>query len=924
MLRKSFLSVILLIVIVWYPFAAYPIFSVQPMYTIPLGIANWSGTGQILSKPAKHHHNEPVLSWQPQKPSAYLKSTAIPKDWESYNQVTVTLSSNKATQSWINILICDNKNVVAHTFVEIDFQGEKTFIFSLKNQFPSFSRTNTLDWKHIAFFAFESHSIAHLDIEDLVLTIERIELRASQAEEPQPFPPLSSDLTKSVFFPSAFYSSLENCHEDIIASTLKTVSLYAKNAVTTTLSSPENLFYVCLSTKLNKQPIDESFMNRSAKLFQKQYWDSLLQQNDILIQEHGLFFMLTYDLIREDLLTRPSLMNQFRRILEYLADMEYHQCVYWINTYPYGHGNNHVTRAASFLAMLAYYYSGSARNNYYQYSQQVLSYFFSFQIDEEGVLNEGSHYYLYLMETLSYFGYFEWNLHHRNFLKDFSYSPKLEAMVRWAEAIRMPNGFLPAIDDAWQTKVIFPICLINPLLENKSRANFISMTDDVSNVSGHYPWNVSKPLYIPLLLFTAGETFETEPPTNPPSYIFFEEDQAVLKKDWSVSSSYVFFSGKQNTSLHEHNDTGQIQIFANRIPILVDSGYGPEGWSSKHRQYYVSGTAHNVVLIDSKGPIAYYNGSIGPADRSSIKETLLNISLQSVTMMINRDILFRDTNWERTVVYIPETGTSPYYCIVYDQLNSTTEHQYRCVFHPNGTLSEIKDNSVRFQKNIPQTNQTAHILIHSLTHQKAEIQKGLYSAYWGEEMDTTYLCYSNTAKQAFFATLLHSTTNPAMEAVVPIPNPKQNQYPFETAFRLQKEGHSFLDILYRNPDKKVIQGNWLSFNGSMAYLRNDEKTKQMDSFITLRSSFLNFQNVPLFYAQKNIDYLYFSANNTLYDYYMEYESFALTNRIYLNLFDISSVLLDNKEVTFESFSGGIHFSLPPGKHHVILIKKGEV
>ena len=926
MLRKPTISFLLLLLLLIHPLFLPKVFSTQSGYVLPLGLSNWKGTGNIESKPEKNNEKQSILLWQPLHQSAYLKSTSIPTDWHFYDEIEITLQSNKATRSWINILLCDKKNAVASTYIEIDFTGEKVFHLSTKGQFPSFSRSNTVDWNQMAFFAFESHSIANLGIDELQLTIKKIKIQTANTKTTYPKIDLSPNQKKSLFFAPEFFEIIEKNQEKMVHHTLQNIEKMVQEANLAKTPTPENLFYWTLHQKLHKKSMDFSYQNRSAALFQKSYWESLLRQNDILIQENGLFFLLTYDLIQADLRYNAASDEKFTAILQFLAEIEFNQCQYWINTYPYGQGNNHVTRAASFLAILAYYHHDLVRRNmYYQFAQQVLDYYFAFQIDREGSLNEGTHYYIYLMEILSYYGYFEWYAHQRNILKDFSYSPKLNNMTHWAEAIRMPNGFLPAVDDAWQTRVIFPIRLISPLLEDKSRGNFISTCQDSTNIVGDFPWNFGKPLYIPLFLFSAGETFEITSPNETPSRIFFQENQVVFKKDWSFQSSYVFFIGKQKPSLHEHDDTAQIQIFANQIPILLDSGYGPAGWSSKQRDYYISGSAHNVVTIDSQGPKANYNGSIGPTDKSSILDSYLTPSMQYVSMNISRNVLFRDTNWKRTVFYIPETENSPFYCVVLDNLSSPKEHLYECIFHPNGEVVRIKDDTVVFQKNVREQNETINIILQSLQPRKVELKKGYYSPYWGEEYGSSYVCYSDRAKQSSFSTMITSTSKSSFASVSQVLNPSNSfQNENEYAFTVNQQENSFMDFLFKNPDRKLVQGSWISSNGAVAYIRKENGSNKILSFVSIRSSFLNLQKTPLYYAQNNIDYLYFSSDNSLYDYFLEYESFALSNRIYLNLFDISKVLLDNKEVEFENTSGGISFSLPPGKHYVLLFQKGEV
>lgn len=893
-------------------------------FLFALDSSKWIGTGFVKSIPSNQSKSD-ILDWKPQHKSSFLKTTAVPLNWSQYEEIEITLFNHGNFESWLNIIICDKKNSPAVTYIETDFTGLKTFHLTFQDSFPSFNRTKQVDWKHIAYFALETHTIAEKDVAQLEITIEKVEIKTKEEKKPLSFPVLSPDQKKSIFFSESFFAMIHQNQEAMVQTLVQKVDTIAQNARLTKEISSESLFYLVLYAKIHQQSFDFSLLTAFSALFQPSYWDAVLKQNDILVQENGLFFLLVYDLLRNDLLSRSTLNTQFQTILEHLAEVELNQCQYWIYAYPYGQGNNHVTRAASFLAILAYYHQNLAkRSTYYQYALQVLDYYFGFQIDSDGVLNEGTHYYVYLMEVLAYYGYFEWIAQGRSLFQDFSFSPKLERMMDWANTIKMPNGYLPAVDDAWQTKVTFPPRLVISFVKDKAKANSDSICYDSSSAQNGFAWNLEKPLYIPLWLFGAGETYETNGLNEFPSKIFPLDSQVVFRKNWLPESSYVFFSGKRQPSLHEHDDAGQVQLFAHQNPILLESGYGPAGWSSNHRDYYAGGSAHNTVTIDSVGPKAYYNGSIGPIDKTEILESNINYSLQYAVMEINRNSLFRATKWIRSVFYIPETPFSPYYCLILDQMSSPEEHIYECLFHPNG--SDIQQNGSLTKYSMPLPNGQGSITteLHALIPKPTTLKKGYYSAYWGSEIGTRYIAYKDKSKECTFATMITSKTSQETAKITPISlSGKRDRLIHEYAFSVQKNQETSQDVLFRNPSGNMIQGQWVGTNATTAYVRTNKLTPTNGSYVGIQCSYMNFQQNPLFYAQKKIDYIYFTGSSELYDYYMEYESSELSNTIYLNLFDISNILLDNKEIEMKSFSGGVSFQLPPGKHHVIFKKKGD-
>lgn len=91
-------------------------------------------------------------------------------------------------------------------------------------------------------------------------------------------------------------------------------------------------------------------------------------------------------------------------------------------------------------------------------------------------------------------------------------------------------------------------------------------------------------------------------PSNVPSHLFPWAGHLVMRNHWGRDADWTFIHlGPQGTA-HEHEDHLHLNIYTGGRPFLTDSGrytYQPGPW----KEFFTGPEAHNILLIDGKGPI---------------------------------------------------------------------------------------------------------------------------------------------------------------------------------------------------------------------------------------------------------------------------------------------------------------------------------
>lgn len=886
--------------------------ALEKSFTLSLDPVHWYGEGIIKQNQVLGKNGYKSLLWIPQKRGCYLKTKYVPINWSIYNRIELEIYSTKNTDSWINIIIADKHNQLANSFFLVNWKDWKTITFSFNQLFSSFSSFQ-LDFKNISYLAFESHSSALLNIDETELSIKKISLENFQQKK-QPIKELNPVFQKkSLLFPLESIHQWKEIYESknnpLIQQAFSCISEGNKRLLFNQKPSLEDILDGILWSKWFG---DEKILQKSIQqlsLIKEDYWNKLLSSNELLIQNSLITYCLCLDLLKGESAFRPDIEKECLRSLLYAADLEKKIVEYWIRFYPFGMGNNHATRAAAALGIASFFNPNPDRFLMFELSIETLEHFFAFQITEEGVLNEGSHYYLFLMEILTYFNHFLVANNQQNLFTDFSFSNKLSAMVDWSIQIRNPRGYLPSIDDSWQNMVNFPSRFLTPFLPNKNLLCWNSQVNDSTNVLGE-SWNIIKPFYIPLLLLSLNTYEKPLEPTSTLCSAFYNDSQIVFRDSWTNHANYLFFCGKKLSSLHEHDDTGNIQVEAFGVPILLESGYGPSGWTSSNRKYYVSGQAHNTLLVNGTGPVSYYNGSVGPVDNSSIQDFYHFASFSFANQAVSLHVLHKNTQYNRSVMFLPQYASFPFYTLVLDSIKSGEEKSLQVLFHPNGSLVSSTQSQTKFvikdEKNIPIT-----IDLFPLEPCQSKIQKGFYSPYWDSEKSTQYISFEKKTTEAIFTSLIIPTRDKAYTI-----ESDTNQKGVSREYKIQfsSQNNQFQDYYNINPYGEIRQMKNQGTNATFSFDRRVGKEEAMETLFLKNGSFVNHKQKSVFFSSSKMNFLYLAKKRELYRYFCQFDAKTESSRTFFRIVDFEKLFLDNQVKEFERTKEGIFVALPSGKH----------
>jgi hypothetical protein len=892
-------------------------------FSIPLAPHAWKRYGENSTLVWK----QDGLFWKPGQKNASIVTRSIPKDWSQFQTLAIEFSSNQQTGNWMTLLIRDQSHHMQFTYFTIDSLHKNTVTFSLHDLFSAFGGDPIFYWNQIESLAICSHPSADQKIETLEIQWHQLSLHTDSSppsEDPFLFhlaEPIHAE--EGILFPKkSFPLLLKKIHTDDRLQKILTFT-EPKNSHPVSTEHLRNLVFQYVF-------LDQGTLDNLVQYFleiQPDYWDQAQFQNDILVQEHAIHYIVSFELLQNTTNLPDLLQDSWHKNMERICEIQYQTCQRWIRHYPYGKGNNHVTRAASLLGLCSLYLTHPQKQNQFlQYSLQVLHYYFHFQISEDGVLNEGTHYYTYLLEIFTYFSYGIKNALGLNLFQDFPFSDRLNSMVEWAFSIQKPDGYLPSIDDSWQTRVVFPFRFLLPFFPSEAD-HFLWASTCYKNQYPFEkePWNIVKSLYIPFSLLSALESDKVASVKPSRKSRMFPRDSDVLFRSMdNDEETYLLFLGKQNPSLHEQNDTGQILLYKGHLPLLLESGYGPSGWTSKNRQYYVSHEAHNVPIVDGSGSESWYNGGVGPIDKSSIQNHYFGDTLSFASMDIQMQIHHPDVACTRTLFHIPTSlpiqnksvQKIPSYTFVIDLFQSEFPHVYSSVFHPNGTIQNLNASGIHLK--LP-SEELQYLHIDTSFSTNIQQKTGWYSSYWDNEIEKPYFLLSKRATSTVIESLL-SVSNSEDSPFSLQRNPSKNGIEYSISPSSQTDSSSFQDVFMMNSNKSMARGAVISTNGSFCFSRQEENVSFPSSYFVTHASYLNCNQQALFYSPSRVEQIFHSisvspTNKKQWNFEISSQEEPCVVHFYVPPGTaIQKAFLDEEEVAFQQKDNKISISLPGGKH----------
>ncbi len=889
----------------------------QKQLVLPISPQYWNSTGQL------NFHKNPdtqtnIIDWRPMHKESYLQYFPSMRNFEHYNTLSIEFEQISETPAWFFIYLHDHNNNFALSYLQLSNKGRFSMDLQFQTLFSSFAHNSSFDWSRIRSFSLLSHPEADLNIHATQLLIHSMELSLQKIQEVDfKVQVPDSSLATTLFKPGLWEElrHVSNTTEDptfhkALAKLKQTALMVVnQNSLELEVLRDASIYYFLIEENVE---LKNRILHQSLS-YDINYWKKLHQKNDILVQEQALYFLQIYDLFKIDIYLSPIYRQFFHKTMLFVAELQKKTCEYWIGHYPFGQGNNHVTRAACVLGIIALLYpeNKNLREDYLSFSLKVLDYYFKFQISEEGVLNEGSHYYVYLMETLSYFAYYLFNTTGEELFSDFSFSKKLRKMVQWTHLIETPDGFLPCIDDSWPTQVVFPKQFLKRFFDPDAQDFFWEHR--------HEPWNLLKASYFPLYLTNAENILLNEKSESlPQKALFISDSQVVLRSATDDYSSYLFVGGKNMFSLHEHESAGSFQYYINDEPVITVSGYGPNGWTSKNRSYYVSGLGHNTLMINGNAPKAYYNGGIGPIDTTQLSAWSTSRAAYAHMRLI-WDFRHPNARHDRHFVLLPENISQHNYLLVMDSLSLDEESDIQINLHPLGEIVYRNNSNTYF--GLAGKNQSTVNRIHHPIRWNRSIVKGFHSAYWGKEHEKDYLQFNTRADRAFFPLLLQSCDNPLRD---PIESSHESSGSVHT-FHIDPQGaeKKISEYFQINPYRALHQSSKMGSNANFAHISYNHSDMRLEQCYIKEGSYLNFQGKGLFYVNKPLT-LSMEFNVALNHYQITYETLNENTRFFLYKMDVKEIWWNDQLLPFEQLKDRISCTLPLGNHTIQLKKLTKI
>jgi hypothetical protein len=893
----------------------------NPEYIIiPLLPDRWTATGtlEFVSSP-----NSPEISldWKPKKLASFLQCKLNTKNFKPYNTLSIQLEQLTESKAWFFVYLHDEKHRSAMSYFQLTQVGQFDLSFNFLTLFSAFSHEDNFNWEKIHSIALLSHPDADLGIKETHLRIKQVKLIYQQQELSNFKLKIPESNSEAILIPHERWGLLRQ-NTDLYQTELGKNALQKLNQAINQLQTQDKLsletlrdsaYGICLMD-LSPQ-ITETLLNKTLH-FNTAYWKNLHQKNDILVQEEALYFIQIFDALKESIQNSQKYKSFFLDTLSLIAEIEKQTCLYWMQKYPFSQGNNHVTRAACILGTIALLgvQNPSQSKAWLTFSLQVLEYYLNFQISPEGVLNEGTHYYVYLMETLAPFSYFLSHSLHLNLFSDFSFSDRLQNLVLWTHQIETPEGFLPCIDDSWPSRVIFPKKFLYPFLHEQQHPWQWESAQD--------PWNLLKSSYFSMFflnleLLLKSPNDEKSELSFPPHAVFSSDSQTVFRSQGKNHSYYLFLAGKNKFSLHEHDSAGSFQFFMDEKALINVSGYGPEGWTSQHRSYYVSAEAHNTLMIDRYGPKGYYNGGVGPIETTTLRSWQSNSTVGYAHMNINWNLRYPKLQHQRHFILMPDKEDVQGYLLLMDKLSATPSLFIQSSLHPSGVfLNQTPASSFFGQKN---NLDTLIIKIQHLNPWKRELKKGWHSAYWGQESQKDYLQYSEQGKN-FLSLLIQAYPQDLPSSIT------STHKTFGSVEELYLEHNasskSLSDTFFINPYQSIQQGKQMGSNAFFSHIRYNHRDMKLEECYLNDGSFLNCQQKGFFYSTRRISFSMQSSmqSDTMDgEYQLQYEASLPETRVFFYLDMIKEVWWGEETLPIEHHGDRISFMLPQGKHELRMI-----
>lgn len=288
--------------------------------------------------------------------------------------------------------------------------------------------------------------------------------------------------------------------------------------------------------------------------------------------------------------------------------------------------------------------------------------YFDQMVAADGVYKEGQSYYQDSFRMLVPFFLAE----KRVAGQDAFALPRVRKAFSAEPKLMMPDGSAPTVDTGWRQAQV-----------SGGFGEWVApqYPDDHSLLWGWQREGQPVPgadQWYSIINYDATLVHSAAPPRSPTQFLTSNQ-YAVLRSDWSPDAKYLLLNSERvpDRSPHEQPDQTSFALFADGAYLAVDPGDGrncPGGDS-----YDRSAQAHNLVLVDGKGPRTTwdYTTALDPA----------TLDLTGATPNLS----YADTGmtYGASGAHITRGVLMPHgdYAVVLDELSSTAQHQYDWQLH---------------------------------------------------------------------------------------------------------------------------------------------------------------------------------------------------------------------------------------------------
>jgi len=315
------------------------------------------------------------------------------------------------------------------------------------------------------------------------------------------------------------------------------------------------------------------------------------------------------------------------------------------------------------------------------------------------------------------------------------YDPSYTYLLDWANAIRLPDGRLPSLEDSY-VSVLFPE---GGLLEDSSK-NFSFSYLPLTSALGT---NVDIRVH-----YLAAQTPQVAP-TGPLFQVLPLSGNVVYRSDWSEEAIWMHLYAQHGTPLiagggHNQGDDMSFQLYYKGEIMAIDPGYS--SWDD--RDHFDEAEHHNLVLVDGKGP---KGGRPDPSEAAMIDN-----SFQADSAMFSQiSAAYEGADLRRKTAFIGKS----YFCMA-DYMTSRKTKTYTYQLHGAGTYKDNGNATDTWEKN--GVKLTTLTLSQGGKQQKAT-RSGENELGYKNIGKHTILDTSVTAQQSEFLTILKPHTDESFQ-----------------------------------------------------------------------------------------------------------------------------------------------------------------